>query len=293
MANATRQSYEERILRVQLYIQRHLDDQLSLNELARVACFSPYHFHRVFRGMVGESIGEYLRRLRLERAARQLMYTACPVTELAFDAQYETLESFSRAFRRAFDVSPSEYRRRHQASGVAEAAPNITEYSLVLRQPRGDSMDACIEKFAPLRVAFVRHVGPYAECGAAWEKLCSHPAIRAAMNEETIALGICYDDPDVTDEDKIRYDACVTVDDDFQGSDGIDTQQVDGGDYAVMIHKGSYDGLHDCYRWFFGKWLPDSGREAKSAPSLEICRTNPDETPPEELVTEIRVPLEA
>jgi AraC family transcriptional regulator len=293
MANGTRQSYEERILRVQLYIQRHLDDQLSLKDLARVACFSPYHFHRVFRGMVGESIGEYLRRLRLERAAGQLMYTACPVTELAFDAGYETLESFSRAFRRAFDVSPSEYRQRHQSSEAAQAVPESTEYSLILRHPRGDSMDVRIEQFAPLQVAFVRHIGPYAECGAAWEKLCSHPAVQAAMNEETLAVGISYDDPDVTEGGKIRYDACVTVGDDFRGRDGIDTQQVDGGDYAVMVHKGSYDGLHDCYRWLFGKWLPDSGREAKSAPSLEIYRNSPDKTPPEELVTEIRVALEA
>lgn len=293
MANGTRQSYEERILRVQLHIQRHLDDRLSLNDLARVACFSPYHFHRVFRGMVGESIGEYVRRLRLERAAGQLTYTSRPVTELAFDAQYETLESFSRAFRRLFDASPSEYRQRGQSSGIARSVPEGAEYSLILREPGGDSMDAHIEHFAPLRVAFVRHVGPYAECGAAWEKLCSQPALQSVMNEETIALGICYDDPDVTEGDKIRYDACVTVGDGFQSSEGIDIQNIDGGDYVVMVHKGSYDGLHDCYRWLYGKWLPESGREAKSAPSLEIYRNSPATTPPEELVTEIRVPLDA
>ncbi len=153
-------------------------------------------------------------------------------------------------------------------------------------------MDVRVESLSPLRVAFVRHVGPYAECGAAWGKLCSHPAVQAASNEETLAIGICYDDPDVTKGGKIRYDACMTMADDFVGSGGIETQQIEGGDYAVMIHKGSYDGLHDCYRWFFGQWLPDSGREAKSAPSLEVYRNSPEETPPEELVTEIRVPLE-
>ncbi len=292
MANGTRKSYEERILRVQLHIQRHLDDQLSLDKLARVACFSPYHFHRVFRGMVGESIGEYVRRLRLERAATQLMYTARPVTELAFDAQYETLESFSRAFRRVFGVPPSEYRQHRQPSEPSPVDRDRMEYSLVLRPPQGESMDVRIEKFASLQVAFVRHIGPYAECGTAWQKLCSHPAVQGAMNEETLAVGISYDDPAVTEEGKIRYDACVTVADDFQGSDGIGTQQVDGGDYAVTVHKGSYDGLHDCYRRLFGTWLPDSGREAQSAPSLEIYRNSPEETPPEELITEIRVPLE-
>ena len=86
-----------RILRVLVYIQGHLDDVISLDDLAAVAHFSPYYFHRVFRGMVGESVMGHVRRLRLERAAHRLKSGDHPVTRVAFEAGYETHEAFIRA----------------------------------------------------------------------------------------------------------------------------------------------------------------------------------------------------
>jgi AraC family transcriptional regulator len=106
MKEETLRFYRERILQVLLHIQRHLDEELPLLELADVACLSPYHFHRVFRGMVGESVAEHVRRLRLERAALQLKHTRYSVARVAFDAGYESHEAFTRAFKGAFGESP-------------------------------------------------------------------------------------------------------------------------------------------------------------------------------------------
>src|SRR5687768_6412389 len=102
MRRDTEQSYQERLLKVLVHIQDHLDEPLRLDALASIACFSPYHFHRIFTGMVGEPVHEHVRRLRLERAAMRLRGTDISVTELAFEAGYETLESFIRAFRSLF-----------------------------------------------------------------------------------------------------------------------------------------------------------------------------------------------
>ena len=123
MKPVTARTYEERMLRVLVHIQEHVDEDLSLAALARVAHFSPYHFHRIFRGMVGESVKTHIRRLRLERAALHLKTTRRPVTRLAFEAGYETHESFTRAFRDMFGVAPSVYRRRHCAFSP-ERAPS-------------------------------------------------------------------------------------------------------------------------------------------------------------------------
>ncbi len=110
----TELSYSERILKVLVHIQQHLDDEIPLEELARVAHFSAYHFHRIFKGIVGESVKEHIRRLRLERAAFRLIRTDQPVTTVAFDAGYEAHEAFTRAFRTMFNTSPSGFRKQHR-----------------------------------------------------------------------------------------------------------------------------------------------------------------------------------
>ena len=97
MKTSTAADYHERILRTLAHIQAHLDDALDLDGLARVACFSPYHFHRVFRGLVGEPVQEHVRRLRLERAAQRLKLQDEAVTSVALNAGYESHEAFTRA----------------------------------------------------------------------------------------------------------------------------------------------------------------------------------------------------
>ncbi|MFH1417502.1 MAG: AraC family transcriptional regulator, partial [Planctomycetota bacterium] len=114
MKSQTEHDYRQRILRVLVHIQGRLDEAMSLEDLARIAHFSPYHFHRIFRGMVGESVKEHVRRLRLERAAFHLKATDQPVTRIAFDAGYEAHEAFTRAFRAMFGESPSGFRELHR-----------------------------------------------------------------------------------------------------------------------------------------------------------------------------------
>lgn len=113
MKPSTLQLYKERILGVLVFIQKNLDEELPLEQYARVAHFSPYHFHRIFRGMVGESLQEHIRRLRLERAATRLKRTDRSVLEIALEAGYETHEAFTRAFRTFSGVSPSHFRREN------------------------------------------------------------------------------------------------------------------------------------------------------------------------------------
>src|SRR5439155_18489999 len=121
----TEQAYKERILRVLIHLQRHLDQPVVRDDLARLAHFSPYHFHHVFRGMVGESVAQHVRRLRLERAAGRLKTTDQPVTQIAFDAEYEAHESFTRAFGAMFGCSPSEFRSMHQKLTEQRAASSV------------------------------------------------------------------------------------------------------------------------------------------------------------------------
>jgi AraC family transcriptional regulator len=153
-------------------------------------------------------------------------------------------------------------------------------------------MEVRIEHVEPLRVAFVRHVSPYNEVEAAWERLCTRLGKDGLLGPGTKFIGICYDDPEVTPPEKIRYEACVTVDNDFEAEDEVGVQTIGGGEYVVTTHVGPYNTLGQTYAQLLGQWLPRSGRELRSEPSLEFYLNAPESTDPEDLITDIYAPLE-
>lgn len=296
-ANATLRDYKARLLRVLVHIQQHLDDGLSLEHLAGVACFSPYHFHRVFKGMVGESLREHIRRLRLERAAGQLKLGTQPVTQIAFQAGYESHEAFTRAFKAAFGAAPTRFRSVNRPV-VAAAAPSGVHYRE--RQPlknfKADRsalqmMNVQIKTIPPMRVAFMRHVGPYHTVGATWDKLLPGLGREGWLGAGSRFIGLCHDDPEVTPPDKIRYDACVVVDGCFVPAGDVGVQTIPGGDYAMTTHFGPYSNLGKTYSSLLGQWLPRSRRELGVSPCFEVYLNAPDSTEPEDLITDIYAPL--
>jgi AraC family transcriptional regulator len=299
MRTTTEQAYKQRILRVLVHIQEHLDDDLPLDALARIASFSPYHFHRIFSAMVGESVKEHVRRLRLERAAYRLEYSNRPVTEIAFDARYETHESFTRAFQAMFGTSPSGFRKR-QRERWQPAAPSGIHYLPEGRledfnpiQRGGSLMNVRIEKLAPMKVAFFRHIGPYDDegVGQTWEKLMRWAGQHGLFGPGTKCLGISHDNPHITPRDRLRYDACIATNRPFKPEGEIGSQEIPGGEYAVVTHRGPYEKLPDTYAFLYGDWLPKSGREPSESPGFQEHHNNPRDTAPEDLVTDIYVPL--
>jgi AraC family transcriptional regulator len=291
----TLDDYKRRILQVLVFIQQHLDQSLSLEELAGVACFSSYHFHRVFKGMVGESVKEHIRRLRLERAAGQLKLGSASIINVALAAGYESQEAFTRSFKAAFGTAPSQFRsaRRLQLatvpSGVHYREP-VTMRFRTLR--RGGNMKVEIKQLKPMRVAFMRHVGPYSDVGKTWERFLMIMGKDGYLAGNPMMLGICHDDPEVTPPAKVRYDACLVVDEDFVPSGDIGVQAVAGGDYAMTTHIGPYEKLGSTYAEFLGQWMPRSGRELRNAPCFEVYVNDPQSTPADELLTDIHAPLQ-
>jgi AraC family transcriptional regulator len=295
----TVEDYQKRILRVLVHIQTNLDGDLSLDELAGIAHFSPFHFHRIFRGLVGESVKEHVRRLRLERAALWLLSSEMSVTRIAFDSGYETHESFTRAFAARFGEPPSEYRFRQRALRYQEATGQVhfvpegkLEGFKVAWNGRA-SAEARIERLGPLRVAFVRHIGPYHEAGQAWQKLMAWAVRKGRMRPGMTMLGMSYDDPDVTPPDKLRYDAALVVDASVQPEGEVGIQEIPAGNFACMTHHGAYDKIGETYALLFGRWAPENRRELGGGPSLEFYRNSPFDTPPEKLETDIFVRLES
>jgi len=277
---STQQDYCERIVRTLVYIQRHLDEELELGALASVAAFSPFHFHRIFRGLVGEPLKEYVRRLRLERAAQKLKQHGGSITEIALEAGFEAPESFTRAFTAMFGIPPSSYGATHLDDTSAYRLPDY-----------GDPLPVEVRTLPALRIVFLRHVGPYSQVGATWGRLMMWAGMRGLLGPGTRMIGIVYDDPGVTPTDKVRYDAAVVVNRAVEPEGEIGVTEIPGGTHAVFTHSGPYENLGQMYHRFFGGWLPKSGREVRDSEAFEEYLNSPMNTRPEDLLTRIHVPL--
>lgn len=294
MRHRTRLDHEERIEEAVRYIVEHLDEPVDLRDLADRVCLSRFHFHRVFQALTGETVGEMVRRLRLERAAARLGATTVPITELAFDAGYATHEAFIRAFRAAFGCTPSTMRRRLTYDGHLPT-PNGLHYGDPVRirfvASTGEiAMHVEIRELPARKAVCMSHQGPYFMIGRTFGQL-------GAWLQETGApsgpgIGIYYDDAEATPPDELRSEAGAFVADDFATDDPrVHIVDVAGGTYAVGTHVGPYDGLSNAWNELVGKWLPSSGYVFGDAPGFEVYLDDCSKTPPAEVRTEICVPV--
>jgi AraC family transcriptional regulator len=281
LRRATRDDYEQRLLRAEQLLEQRLDDQITPAELASAASFSLHHFHRIFRAQLGESVLQRVRRLRLERAARQVRDSDARLIELALEAGYESHEAFTRAFTEHFGVLPSEYRMQPVAhrgldDDTQRAAP--------------PSIPITVRELDAVPVAFIRHHGSYADVGETWQKLVAWASSAGLFQGDfRVLYGICPDDTDVTPEQHLRFDAAVALSQPLTAAAGIGTTVVPAGTYAIGVHEGSYERLRETYVEVVGRWFPSSGYELAPEPVIEHYLNDPMCTPEHELRTEVRV----
>ncbi|MBL8950066.1 MAG: AraC family transcriptional regulator [Myxococcaceae bacterium] len=290
--------YTEGIGRAVAHLARTLDEAVELDALAREAAFSPFYFHRIFRGLVGETPVELHRRLRLERAATQLVNGAAPVTRIAFDAGYETHESFTRAFKAAYGSSPTEFR----ALGAEACGPRIAlpaqsgVHFGVKHTPSFVNVDAqldvAVDEQPSLRLATLRHSGPYFRISETFGKLGEVAGPLGLFQKPgTVMLAVFHDDPETTPANELRSDAALSLAKGDAMPKGLTELVLRPGRYARLTHEGPYEGLPDKWLRLIGQWLPRSGHRLADAPSYELYRNPPSEGMPTKPVTDLYVPL--
>lgn len=148
-----------------------------------------------------------------------------------------------------------------------------------------------IEHLPKMRVACVRHIGPYENTGPIWEKLTAWAHKEKALDKNTVFLGLYYDYSGFTPPDMLRCDACMTVDEKVKTEGDVKIKEAGGKEYALATHVGPYKNLKNTYELLFSKGLPRLNRAYSTGPVIEIYKNDPKSTPPDKLVTEIYVPL--
>ena len=164
--NNIQHDYHERINKVLIYIDEHMGEKLDLATLASISCFSPYHFHRIMRAHLNESLGAYIIRQRMQTAAMLLSYSDTTVSDIAYRLGYETPSSLTKAFKNRFGVSPTEFRE-----GSCDLQKDEKTLLFNLKETEMN-LNPEIREIPELKVIFIQAIGDYNNVGTVWGRLC-------------------------------------------------------------------------------------------------------------------------
>ena len=282
-----RLEYEKRVNQVVDHVSAHLAEDLTLEGLARVAAFSPFHFHRIFRAVTGETLFGFVYRLRLERAALALVHHRDrSILAVALDHGFSSAATFARAFKTHFGMSATDWRgggaerwrKRGKANGNQSKAKRRRTRHGAPRRTKEATMDVRIGELPRYHVAYMRYVGPYGPHGipALWTRLYEWMRTHDLAGPDAVKLGIAHDDPAVTAVEKLRYDACVVVPSDFRGDKWVNVMDVPGGKHAISAFTSTAHEIEEAWGVLYRTWLPGSGYEPDDRPCLEVYRGNPE-----------------
>jgi AraC family transcriptional regulator len=276
----TQASYQARLDRVVDHIYARLDEDIRPEGLAEIACLSPYHWHRIYVAMRGETIGATIRRLRLLRAADRLANSGLDIGMIAAHAGYSGADAFAR-LPQAYCKTPADYR----ATGSHAAFKAATE-------PENHAgFPVAIETLPATRCASVAHKGAYMQIDHAIGRLFTALAAQDIMAPDQAMRAVFFDDPDLMPADTLRSRACSRVAQGLTLGPPLEGTLLRGGLYARLRYRGPYADMKGAYRWLLGVWLPQSGYEPDDEPIFEAYLNNPQHVAPAELMTDVHLPL--
>ncbi|HID36607.1 MAG TPA: helix-turn-helix domain-containing protein [Ghiorsea sp.] len=289
--NQNRKIYQARFDKVLRFIDEHLYEPLTVEVLADAAFFSKFHFHRQFSAYVGLSVSKYVQLLRLKRASYQLAFRDnLQVIDIAYDAKFENPESFSRAFKKAFGQTPSQFRK------APKWQPWHEKYKIPVREGviiMAHEIEVNIVGFEAVKVAALEHrkspdlVNESVAEMIAWRKETGLSPIQTSRT-----FGLAYDDPKSCNPESFRFDLCAEVKQDIpENSYGLKNKNIPAGKCAHIQHVGAYEQMSEKVRFLYGDWLAESGEELRDFSCFFHYIKKLADVPENECVTDIYLPL--
>lgn len=274
--NKSNITYQKRINQVIDYINNNLDKSFSLEELATVACFSPFHFHRIFVAVTGETVNYFKNRVQLEKAARLLKFSKNSIQAIAIECGFSSPSTLSRSFKQYFETSPSAYRKSGniENSKIRKELFPMNDYLVPMSEEELKAAFPVVIRDLPERkIAYLRVVNSYQEgvVQNAFEKMIAWAKTQKIYKSETI-FGMSLDDPMTTPQEKYRYEVCLTIPKDLEIDDQteIETMMMPKCKYATTKVKGNINQVATATHYLFNTWLINSNYEPEHQHGLEI-----------------------
>lgn len=274
--------YQRRLGRALAYMARHLHREVTLHEVAAEACFSPYHFHRLFVTLTGETVAGHQRRLRLERAVQQLILEPeRPIGEIACELGFSTPQNFAKSFRLFYGHSPSRIRACGDFTRVEQLLRQSDLMTLPASAPRrclagppyfaddrSPTMHVNVIARPSQLIAYLRVSGPYCDTmPAGFARLEQWASTHGHADGDWLAL--YWDNPETTPEAQLRADVAVSVAAGTEISDDIQLQTIPAGNYACYRCRVENGDFAAPWNALFGDWLPHSGYQPADGPCFE------------------------
>lgn len=276
-------NYQRSIDKVLSYIDSNLHEKHELDTLAEIALLSKFHFHRIIKAYLGEPLGAYINRLRLETAVKLLRYSNQAINEIAYQIGYETDSAFSKSFKKKFGITPRSVRKEKEIIVQHKSKTIMHDFQLI----------ESIKKLNDIQVIYQQSRGKTGDhtTNQNWNELYEKALAHNILNFQTKFYGINWDDPDITPVEKVRYDACISIQNIAGLENAFSCKTIRGGKYLCFLYTGDYQNLSDVYNHIFREWIIKMNYELREEPIFEQYINNKETTPKEELQTEIFIPI--
>ncbi len=279
--NLSAQVYARRVNKVIDHIKDHLREALSIEELARLAHFSPFHFHRIFRAYVGEPLHAFVRRLRLETAVFQMTHgPKKTLTEIALRAGFGSSSDFSKAFRQAYGFAPRTYSRERFLAESKIRQDLLANAGYGFGRSKGarnpDRFRVRVVQRPTRLIAYVRVIGGFdaGRIADGYERLMAWGR-QQGLTPRAPLIGMSQDDPDITPMEKYRFDWCLVVPPGTTVSGDVSPGSIRASRFAVVRCRGDIHKESRAWEYLFRTWLPASGWEPTHEAAMEVYRRYP------------------
>jgi AraC family transcriptional regulator len=298
------QEIVERINKVVKYIEQSIDREMSLDELAGLACFSPFHFQRVFKEVMDETPKQFIKRLRLEEAAR--IFALNPrqkILEVAIKTGYQSLEAFSRAFKDYYSISPDHFRNSTEIEHIkfiqnpyrqkAFASVPKLEVSFASHRIEFETLKIGIVKRPLQRCVYIKTTLEFPPLiNDCYKRIKQWSQVRELVTHEADMFGLIIDYPIFTPLDKCRFYACVAIDQPASSVGLIHYHEISSARYATFTIGGGIPEIFKASSFLVHSWLPENGYKVKLDPVILVPLKDPVITPFNENVYQVFIPVE-
>lgn len=286
------QTQLDRYKKLLTFIEENLKEDINIQKIEEICHYSYRNINRIFQALHQETIGKYVKRLRLEKAAQYLKYSDISISDIAFEIGFEDRAAFSKAFKKKYDCSPSTFREKNESVRIA------TQKSLLKETGENRAkLQFEIEYLPNFEYFFLEYRGSYEDSAAIEEvitQVYNYAKFKKVVNKHSIFMTEIVDDSEISDHIHLRYNLGFILEKPlkFQPEGLFRTKQHKQQKYAKFIHQGSHQSSIDFYDKLYAFWISDIGLEMKDRPVLEFYPNAHKEESTENMLTEIYIPVE-